>query len=194
MSYGDSCWMSTTTPLALTGRGSHWMAPWSRLPSEEKIPGQTPQIGEKKGTKRSLLGDANGIPLALAVGGANVNDMVLVPETLDNIVAFRPIPTPEREQNLAMDKGYDFVQTDRQVRQHGFTPHIRHRGEGKLTYQDPNKPARRWVIERTNSWMNRFRRVLIRWEKKTENYVAMTEFAFSIIIFNKLKKEYSLFG
>jgi len=170
------------------------MAPWSRLLLGEKIPAQTPLIGEKKGTKRSLLGDANGIPLALAVAGANVNDMILVPETLDNIVAFRPIPTPEREQNLAMDKGYDYAQTDHQVRQHGFTPHIRRRGEGKLTYHDPNKPARRWVIERSNSWMNRFRRVLIRWEKKTENYVAMIEFAFSVIIFNKLKKENRLFG
>lgn len=194
MSYGDSCWMSTTILLALIGRGSPWTALWSRLLLEEKTPAQTRRIGEKKGTKRSLLGDANGIPLALAVGGANVNDMVLVPETLDNIVAFRPIPTPEREQNLAMDKGYDFAQTDRQVRQHGFMPHIRHRGEGKLEYQDPNKPARRWVIERSNSWMNRFRRVLIRWEKKTENYVAMIEFAFSTIIFNKLKKENGLFG
>ena len=93
-----------------------------------------------------------------------------------------------------MDKGYDFAQTGRQVRQHGFMPHIRRRGEGKLTPQDPNKSARRWVIERSNSWMNRFRRVLIRWEKKTENYVAMIEFAFSVIIFNKLKKENSLFG
>lgn len=194
MSCGDLCWMSTTTPLALTGCGSPWTVPWSRLPSEETTPGQIRQTGEKKGTKRSLLGDANGIPLALAVAGANVNDMVLVPETLDNIVAFRPIPTPEHEQNLAMDKGYDFAQTACQVRQHGFTPHIRHRGEGKLTYQDPGKPARRWVIERSNSWMNRFRRILIRWEKKAENYVAMIEFAFSIIIFNKLKKENSLFG
>ena len=194
MSYGDLCWTSMTTPLVLTGRGSPWMVPWSRLPLEEKIPAQTRQTGGKKGTKRSLLGDASGIPLALVVGGANVNDMILVPETLDSIVAFRPIPTPEREQNIAMDKGYDFAQTACQVRQHGFTPHIRHRGEGKLLYQDPNKPARRWVIERSNSWMNRFRRVLIRWEKRVENYVAMIEFAFSVIIFNKLKKKNCLLG
>ncbi len=66
----------------------------------------------EKGTKRSLLGDANEIPLALAVAGANVHDMVLVPETLDNIMAFRPIPTPENEQNLCMDKGYDYTKTN----------------------------------------------------------------------------------
>lgn len=116
------------------------------------------------------------------------------PETLDNIMAFRPIPTPENEQNLCMDKGYDYTKTNCQVRQRDFTPHIHHRGEERLAYQTPDKPARRWVIERSNSWMNRFRRVLIRWEKKMENYVAMIEFAFSIIIFNKLKKRNCLFG
>lgn len=120
--------------------------------------------------------------------------MVLVPETLDNIVTFRPIPTPENAQNLCMDKGYDYAKTNCQVRQQGFTPHIRHRGEERLAYQTPDKPARRWVIERSNSWMNRFRRVLIRWEKKAANYVAMIEFAFAVIIFNKLKKENCLLG
>lgn len=182
------------TRLVLTGPGFPWTAPWSRLRSEEKAPVQTRRIGGKKGTKRSLLGDANGIPLALAVDGANINDMVLVPDTLDNIVAFRPIPTPENEQNLCMDKGYDYAKTACQVRQHGFMPHIRRRGEDALAYQTPDKPARRWVIERSNSWMNRFRRVLVRWEKKVANYVAMLEFAFSIIIFNKLKLEERLFG
>lgn len=132
--------------------------------------------------------------MALAVAGANVHDMVLVPETLDNIIAFRPIPTPENAQNLCMDKGYDYAKTNCQVRQHGFTPHIRHRGEERLAYQTPDKPARRWVIERSNSWMNRFRRVLIRWEKKAANYVAMIQFAFAVIIFNKLKKENHLIG
>ena len=63
-----------------------------------------------------------------------------------------------------------------------------------MAYQTPDKPARRWVIERSNSWMNRFRRVLVRWEKKVANYVAMLEFAFSIIIFNKLKPLERLFG
>lgn len=138
--------------------------------------------------------DANGIPLAVAVAGANVHDMVLVPETLNNLDIFRPIPTPEHEQHLCMDKGYDYTQTNCQVRQRGFTPHIRHRGEDALAYQDPAKPARRWVIERSNSWMNRFRRILIRWEKKAENYVAMLEFAFAIIVFNKLEPKLCLLG
>ena len=45
------------------------------------------------------------------------------------------------------------------------------------------KKARRWVVERTHSWMNRFRRILIRWEKKPENYIAMLHFACALIAF-----------
>ena len=132
--------------------------------------------------------------MARSVAGANVHDMTMVGGTLENTVAFRPIPTPEQEQNLCMDKGYDYEVTNALVRHYGYTPHIRHRGEEALAYQKPGQPARRWAIERTNSWMNRFRRILIRWEKKVENYVAMLEFAFAVIIFKKMKERNRLFG
>ncbi|EPH3101798.1 transposase [Providencia stuartii] len=45
--------------------------------------------------------------------------------------------------------------------------------------------AHHWVVERTHSWMNRYRRVLTRWEKKVENYEAMLHFACGIIVWNK---------
>jgi len=45
----------------------------------------------------------------------------------------------------------------------------------------PGYRARHWVVERTHSWMNRFRRLLIRWEKKVENYVVMLYFACTCI-------------
>ena len=120
--------------------------------------------------------------------------MKLVGATLENTIAFRPIPTPESEQNLCMDKGYDYEVTNALVRHYGYTPHIRHRGEDAMAYKKPTQPARRWVIERTNSWMNRFRRILIRWEKKAENYVAMLDFAFAIIVFKKMKEQNLLLG
>ena len=120
--------------------------------------------------------------------------MKLVEGTLENTVAFRPLPTPEQEQNLCMDKGYDYKVIKTLVRQYGYTPHIRHRGEDALAYQNPGQPARRWVIERTNSWINRFRRILVRWEKKVENYVAMLEFAFAVIVFKKMKTQNLLIG
>ena len=120
--------------------------------------------------------------------------MKLVGDTLENTTAFRPLPTPEQEQNLCLDKGYDYKATNILVRQYGYTPHIRHRGEDSVAYRNPGQCSRRWVIERTTSWMNRFRRVLIRWEKKLENYVAMVEFAFALIIFKKVKQQNTLLG
>jgi transposase len=64
---------------------------------------------------------------------------------------------------------------------------VRPRGEeAKLLRADTRKKARRWVVERTHSWLNRFRRILIRWEKKTSNYLAMLHLAFAMITFGKL--------
>jgi putative transposase len=52
-------------------------------------------------------------------------------------------------------------------------PHVRSRGEEKQAKElIPDFRARRWVVERTHSWLNRSRRLLVRWEKKVENYLA----------------------
>jgi transposase len=47
-------------------------------------------------------------------------------------------------------------------------------------------PARRWVVERTNSWHNRFRKLFTRYEKKVENYLGLVQFSCSIIIYRKI--------
>jgi len=41
---------------------------------------------------------------------------------------------------------------------------------------------RRWVVERTHSWFNRFRKLLIRWEKRPQNYLALAQFAAMLIV------------
>ena len=70
------------------------------------------------------------------------------------------------------------------VEQWGVTAHIRpQRADAAPPLPMPSYRARRWVVERTHSWMNRFRRLLIRWEKKVENYVAMLHFACAWITF-----------
>ena len=135
----------------------------------------------KTGTKRSILTDARGITVGLAVAGAHRNDFKLVQETLDSM----PVPPPPAESdndgerpNRCLDKGYDYAEVRAQVQACIWSAHIRTRGEEKQAKRDiPGYRARRWVVERTHSWMNRFRRLLIRWEKKTENYVAMLHFA-----------------
>lgn len=124
------------------------------------------------------------MPLAVAVEGANRHDMKLVESTLKAQIYARPQPTKERPQNLCLDKGYDYPQVRELVEAWGYTGHIRARGEETAAKEHvPGYRARRWVVERTHSWMNRFRRLLIRWEKKVENYLAMLHFACAWITF-----------
>jgi transposase len=65
--------------------------------------------------------------------------------------------------------------------------HVRPRGaEAEVLRTHVGGRARRWVVERTHSWMNRFRRILIRWEKRCENYLAMLHLSFARITFGKI--------
>ena len=124
------------------------------------------------------------MPVGLAVGGANVNDFKLARETLESIPMERPRPSLHRPQNLCLDKGYDYDEVRELTREFGFTAHIRSRGEeAKLIRQSAQFKARRWVVERTHSWMNRFRRILIRWEKRPENYVGLLHMTLAYIAF-----------
>jgi putative transposase len=124
------------------------------------------------------------VPIGLAVAGANRNDMKLVAETLESIPVARPQPTPAKPQGLCMDKGYDYDEVRETVAAYGYTAHIRGRGEEATEHRDiPGYRARRWVVERTHSWMNRFRRLLIRWDKKVENYLAFLHFSCAWIAF-----------
>lgn len=110
--------------------------------------------------------------------------MKLVRDTLKNIVVERPEPTAEKPQGMCLDKGYDYQEVRDILIEFGFTAHIRSRGEeAKELAAEASKRARRWVVERTHSWMNRFRRILIRWEKKSQNYLAFLHFACALIAF-----------
>jgi len=124
------------------------------------------------------------VPIGLAVDGANRHDMKLTRETIDSIVVERPEPTPEEPQGMCLDKGYDYQAVREILEEFGFTAHIRSRSEeAQEIKQEAGKRARRWVVERTHSWMNRFRRILIRWDKKPENYIAFLHFACALIAF-----------
>lgn len=82
----------------------------TKAPLGGKGTGPNPTDRGKSGTKRSLLTEGKGIPLAVAVDSANRHDMKMVEETLGAIVIERPEPTEEKPQNLCMDKGYDYPQ------------------------------------------------------------------------------------
>ena len=150
----------------------------TKAPLGGKGTGPNPTDRGKSGTKRSLLTEGHGIPIAVVVDGANRHDMKLVERTSQATVIQSPKITPRQPQNLYLDKGYDYPEVRELVAAWGYTGHIRSRGEEQVDKATiPGYRARRWVVERTHSWLNRFRRLLIRWEKKVENYVAMLHFA-----------------
>jgi len=133
--------------------------------------------------KRHVLVDARGVPISVVITGANVHDKWPVGDVLDAVVV-RASRGPRRPENICLDKGYDYVDPEAEVLARGITPHIRRRGEPPMMGCVRGKP-RRWVVERTNSWHNRFRGLLIRWERKACNYLALVHFASGIIAYQQ---------
>ena len=124
------------------------------------------------------------MPIGLAVDGANLNDFKLARETLESIPLPRPSRDTGRPQGLCLDKGYDYDEVRELAKTFGYTAHIRSRGEeAQALKRNARFRARRWVVERTHSWLNRFRRILIRWEKKARNYLGLLHLACAIITY-----------
>jgi len=106
----------------------------------------------------------------------------LTRETIESIPIKIPKPTESDKQHLCVDAGYAGDEVDEIVAEFGYTLHRRSRGEeAKEIKKSARKKARRYVVERSHSWLNRFRGILTRWTKKAENYLAMLHFACGII-------------
>ena len=139
--------------------------------------------GNKMGTKRHVLTDQRGIPVSVVITSANTHDMKAATETLDRKVVKRPL----KKQNLCLDKGYDYPEIERESTKRRYVPHIRHRGVEKELIKIEYVTKRWIVIERTNSWWhNRFRKLLVRYEKKSENYLTLVCLACCIIVYRRI--------
>jgi transposase len=144
-----------------------------------KKTGKNPTDRGKLGAKRSVLIDGRGVPLGVAVDGANVHDQKLLNDTLDNTPVPRPRPISRQRQHLCLDKGYAGEPVEQEVRRRDYVPHIPAKGNPKP--KSRHGKARRWKVERTHSWLNRARRLLIRWEKKVANHLGFLHLQFAII-------------
>jgi putative transposase len=114
------------------------------------------------------------------VGGANTHDIQLLKATFDSMPISRPQPTARRHQHVCLDKGYDSKDVRQFLKRRHYAPHVKSRGQEIMQRKkNPRFKARRWVVERTHSWINRFRRLLTRWEKQSDNYLAMLHFSFA---------------
>jgi putative transposase len=161
--------------------------------------GSNPVDRSKLGTKRHILTDKEGIPLSVVISSASNHDVKLVTDVVDNAVAKRHISSLEtktgrkRNQHLCLDKAYNSKPEEQAIAKRGYAPHLpykRKRGEVKKDAEKiinrKKHPARRWVVERTNSWHNRFRKLFTRYEKKAENYLGLVQFSCCIIIYRKI--------
>jgi putative transposase len=129
------------------------------------------------------------------VSGANVNDLTMLAELLDA----RVLPIPEAAVaeglHLCLDKGYDYRCCRDAAQERLFTVHIpRKLGTEEIAEGAERHPARRWVVEVCHSWLNRFRRLLVRWEKTLRNHLGFLQLAICLIIYRKLRKRARLSG
>ena len=160
---------SKSCPAPLAGEGS----------------GRNPTDRGKQGSKLHLLVDKRGAPLSVVISGANRHDKTVAVDVLVAVVVERP----SGPQHLCADAAYDSADVRDFVVLEGYTPHIKinrrrrkepaPQGLGEATH-----PARRWVVERTLSWLTKRRSVRTRWSKKPASWLAFVHFACAHILFN----------
>lgn len=131
--------------------------------------------------------DEHGIPLSLVVTGANRHDVSQLEAVLAAMMVKKPLPPIRRSKHLCADAGYAGTPALRIIEQQGYIPHVVGRGqEAKELEKHPNKKAKRWVVEVAHSWFNRFRKLLVRYEKLERSFVALNHLAAAIIVFRKI--------
>ena len=134
--------------------------------------------------------DGRGVPLSIVVTGANRHDVSQIGAVLEGVMIDKPNPPKRRNKHLCADAGYTGEPAMKVIKKHGYIPHVKGRGqEAKELKRDPGKKARRWVVEVAHSWFNRFRKLLVSYEKLDRSFMALNHLAAAIMIFRKIKVE-----
>lgn len=132
--------------------------------------GPNPTDRGKPGSKRHVVVDRAGTPLAVTLTAANVHDSKQLEATLDAIAPVRGKPGRPRRRPLKLhaDKGYDYAFCRVACRQRGIVPRIARKG-----IESRERLGRhRWVVERTLAWLNRYRRLTVRYERRASIHLA----------------------
>ena len=128
--------------------------------------------------------DGRGVPLSIVVTGANRHD-VSQPELVLEVIIYER--TRELEQYSHADKGYSGEPAKQAIIDRNYSPYVKQRGdEIREKKENPEFKARRWVVEVSHSWLNRFRKLPVRYEKLTDTYMALLHMAAAIITFRKV--------
>lgn len=127
--------------------------------------------------------------MSVVIAGANVHDTKLLRATLAAVIVPRPVPTPDRPQQLCLDKAYDNPTGHATVAAFAYVPHIRRIGEERWGPDHPRQyPARRWVVERTLAWLSKCRALLVRYDKHAANYLALLKLACALLWYRRLHR------
>ncbi len=134
----------------------------------------------------------------MVLEAANRTDMTVAAATLDAIVIARPQPDEAHPQHLSLDAGYDDESTLGEVQARGYSEHVRpnwwNRNHGhpataeqlaQAAERQPGKRPRSFVVERLHAWLNRNRRLIIRWDKLPRSYLAFLCLANALICFQQ---------
>jgi transposase len=164
--------------------------------------GNSPVDRSKLGTKRHILTDKEGIPLSVIITSASTHDIKAVTEVIDNTIIKRITLSSRSKgrkrrrkqyQHLCLDRAYNSKSVKHEIIKRGYVLHMpykRKRGQKTETLCKKKYPSsaknKRWVVERTNSWHNRFRKLFTRYEKKVENYLGLVHLSCSFIIYRKI--------
>ena len=141
------------------------------------------------GCKESVSVDGDGGPLGVVLAAANVNDHLLLRETIEAVVIERPAPTPEAPQHLCLDAGYDNPIGREAAAAGQYTPHIvPARKEERRQVRRPGHKPRRWVVERTLAWLCKCRGILVRYDKKVESYLGLIQLACALLWYRRLHR------
>jgi putative transposase len=123
------------------------------------------------------------------VAGANVHDSLLLQDTLEAVVIEPPDPVTGLTQHLCLDKGYSGAPCDATAKVFGYVPHVRQIGQEKLDKGGRKRhPARRWVVERTHGWLSKCRAILVRYAKKSSNYLGQIKLACALLWFRRFDR------
>ncbi len=177
------------------GVGWRWQAMDSKsspAPLGGEQTGANPTDRGKLGAKMNLIVDERGAPISVVLTGANRHDKISAIDLIVSVAVKRPA---HKEQHLCADKAYDATDVREFVASEGYTAHIKvnPRSKGAESSGEPSRekvsleklhPARRWIVERTISWLTKRRSLRTRWSKKAGNWLALVQLACAHILLN----------
>ncbi|WP_328793103.1 IS5 family transposase [Streptomyces sp. NBC_00273] len=167
---------------------------WSRACVDGSHPGEkggadtgpSPVDRRKTGSKHHLICDGRGTPLKVITTAANVNDVTQTLALVDGIppVAGRPGRPRRRPDALLGDKGYDSNPNRKELRKRRILPVISRKGAPNIK----GMGKLRYVVEQTFALLHQFKRLAVRWERRTELHDTFVSLACSLICWRRLNK------